>query len=95
MLRPSADFESTELVVPLTLRGCDRWQAYRRLQALDRSCECAMNQPLQIHCRYPLDILQSWSVARSLTQSRSTLIQALENCLDLPLETPITHHEQV
>lgn len=73
-----------DLVVKLSLAGSDRWSVYYRFQELGIPCVCKMYQPLEIHCRHVLDIIQCWTVARRLTQPRRALAEQLEACLLIP-----------
>jgi hypothetical protein len=58
----------------------DRWQVYQRLQELDISCSCTLEQPLQAEIHGPADALQIWSVIQQITAPRQELVFWLERC---------------
>lgn len=87
MFGRSADLDRCDWVVDSELTGGDRWLAYHRMQELGLPCACWPHQALKIGYRSPLDIVQSWSVARSLTWSPGELIATLEMCLQLTEES--------
>ena len=61
----------------------DRWQVYRRLQALEIPCQCAAYQPLKVPLQSVVMTIQVWSVVRSVIASRQTLSAWLEACWQL------------
>jgi hypothetical protein len=70
-----------EVKIIASMNGIDRWQIYTRLQELNISCSCGMNQPLTVEIRSVATAIQVWSVVRQFTVPRYKLIQALERCL--------------
>ncbi len=64
----------------MTFQSSDRWQIYHRLQALDISCQCGTNKPLQVKVDDILTAIQLWSVAKQVTSPRRELIQWLNQC---------------
>ena len=66
-----------EIVTP---QQSDRWQIYHRLQALDISCQCETNKPLQVKVDDIRTAIQLWSVAKQVTSPRGELVQWLNQC---------------
>jgi hypothetical protein len=58
----------------------DRWQVYQRLQELDISCSCTLEQPLRAQIQGPADALQVWSVIQQITAPRQELVFWLKRC---------------
>ncbi len=71
---------TSEVKIVVSVDWTDRWQVYTRLQELDMSCSCGMNQPLTVEISNVTAAVQLWSVAQQFTASRCALIQALERC---------------
>ncbi|MBD1823180.1 hypothetical protein H6F51_11895 [Cyanobacteria bacterium FACHB-DQ100] len=63
-----------------TIKGCDRWQVYRRLCELEISCSCAAHQPLIVHIESTIALVQLWSVMRQAIIPRQVLVDWLEDC---------------
>ena len=61
----------------------DRWQVYRRLQALEIPCCCNGNGGLEVELNNPLAAIQLWCVIKQLTASRSELVAQLNRCWQL------------
>ena len=64
----------------VTVQWSDRWQIYHRLQALDISCQCGTNRPLQVKVDDIHTAIQLWSVAKQFTASRRELVHWLNRC---------------
>ncbi|MEM7771866.1 MAG: Asr1405/Asl0597 family protein [Cyanobacteria bacterium P01_E01_bin.6] len=56
------------------------WEICARLQELGVGCSRKPYQPLQIKADTPLALIQSWSVFRQFTHSRSELASWLDTC---------------
>ncbi len=69
--------------VALDLDPVDRWQVFARLQDLSVPCECTCHHPLRVEATSPTAVLQIWSVVRSTTLPRHSMIAALENCWNI------------
>ncbi|BAZ45063.1 hypothetical protein NIES4102_20800 [Chondrocystis sp. NIES-4102] len=67
----------------VNVKGADRWDIFRRLQALEIECQCSSNQPLLITLNSPTTALQVWSVVRQFSTPRKQLIDWLNNCWDV------------
>lgn len=61
----------------------DRWQVYRRLQALEIPCCCNGNGSLEVKVISPLAAIQLWCVIKQLTAPRSELVAQLNRCWQL------------
>ncbi len=68
----------------VTVPLADRWPIYHRLQALDISCQCGTNQPLQVKVDDLQTAIQLWSVAKQFTASRGELVDWLNQCGQIP-----------
>ncbi|MEL6321037.1 MAG: Asr1405/Asl0597 family protein [Cyanobacteria bacterium J06626_14] len=68
----------------LEVRHHASWEIFVRLQELDVPCSREPYHPLKIHARTPLALVQSWSVFRQFTQSRSELSSWLDRCWMCP-----------
>ena len=69
-----------EAKIVISVDWTDRWQVYTRLQELNISCACGMNQPLTVEISNVTAAIQLWSVVQRFTASRCQLIQTLERC---------------
>ncbi|HLO47793.1 MAG TPA: hypothetical protein VK211_05170 [Kamptonema sp.] len=58
----------------------DRWQVYQRLQELDISCSCAIDQPLRVKLKSMVQTAQLESVLRQYRAPRRELQGWLEWC---------------
>lgn len=72
----------TDSQVVAVARG-DRWQVYRRLQALEIPCCCNGNGSLEVEINSPLAAIQLRSVIKHLTAPRSELVAELNRCWEL------------
>lgn len=63
-----------------TVQCPDRWQVYHRLKALDISCQCKTNRPLQVKLDNTISAIQLWSVTKQCTASRQELVDWLDRC---------------
>lgn len=74
---PESETQSVRVV---EVNRIDKWQVYQRLQALQISCHCAIDRPLQVEVADIGTAIQLWSVVRQFTASRSELIDWLNRC---------------
>jgi hypothetical protein len=75
-------FESGETI---DVARQDRWQVYQRLQELDISCSCTLEQPLQTQIQSPTEAWQLWSVVQQLTAPRQDLVLWLKRCWNVSI----------
>ena len=76
----SPNLNQTTICEIVEINWTDRWFVYKRLQELDISCWCAINQPLQVQINTLQDAIQLFSVVRQFTRPRQVLIDSLESC---------------
>lgn len=69
-----------EVKIVVSVDWTDRWQVYTRLQELNITCSCGMNQSLTVEISNVMAAIQLWSVVHQFTASRRELIQTLERC---------------
>jgi len=58
----------------------DRWQVYQRLQELEITCWCAIDQPLRVQLNSAVQVAQLESVLRQYRYSRRELQVWLDRC---------------
>lgn len=78
------DISETQVKQIVEINWTDRWQVYKRLQELEISSSCKINQPLTVEIANITDIAQLWSVLRQFTASRQDLISHLQHSWHLP-----------
>ncbi len=69
----------TDSQVVAVARG-DRWEVYRRLQALEIPCCCNSKGGLEAQLNSPLTAVQLWCVLWQMTASRDELVALLNRC---------------
>lgn len=78
MNSPNLDTSATCEIVEIN--WADRWPVYKRLQELEISCWCSINQPLQVQINTLTEAIQLFSVVKQFTRSRQESIESLEHC---------------
>ncbi|ELS03774.1 hypothetical protein Xen7305DRAFT_00034980 [Xenococcus sp. PCC 7305] len=64
----------------VTVEWSERWQVYHRLQSLEISCSCRINEPLQAAPDSPQQAIQLWSIVKQVTSNRHELVDWLNQC---------------
>ncbi|MFM7406439.1 MAG: Asr1405/Asl0597 family protein [Cuspidothrix sp.] len=70
----------------IDINWADRWQVYQRLQELDITCICEINEPLTVEIKNTTTAIQIWSVVKRFTASRQDLIENLEKSWRSPYQ---------
>lgn len=69
---------------PVEVNWSDRWRISSRLQELEITSDCPLNQSLRVQLNSPLALLQLWAVLKRFTLSRQEQVHWLESCWQFP-----------